>query len=93
MLTFVIFESLVDRNSLSCRKSDISDGTFPFPLFYETSDKFANFIMRNGLVASNIIEKYKVIKLAGEIVSLLHKSNNEIDLWEGENHIPVSLLK
>ena len=49
--------------------------------------------MRNGLVASNIMVKYKVIKLAGEIVSLLHKSNNEIDLWEGENHIPVSLLK
>ena len=70
MPTFVIFESLVDRNSPAAESRDISDGTFPFPLFYETSDKFANFIMRNGLVASNIMEKYKVIKLAGEIVSL-----------------------
>ena len=93
MLTFVIFESLVDKNLLSRSISDFSDRTFPLPLFHETSDKFADFIMRNGLVASNIMEKYKVIKLAGEIVSLLHKSNNEIDLWEGENHIPVSLLK
>ena len=45
----------MDKNSLSRSNSDICDGTFPFSLFHETSDKFANFFMRNELGASNVI--------------------------------------
>ena len=62
----------MDKNSLSRSKSNIRDVTFPFPLFYGTSDQFVDFILRKELSASNIIEEYKVFRLAGEIVSLLH---------------------
>ena len=81
----------MNKKSLSWRESDISDGTFPFPLFYETSDNFTKFVMRNGLSTSNVKEKYKVIESASEIVSLLQKSNIGIDLWEDENQDLVSL--
>lgn len=88
----VFSKLLMDKKSLSCRESDISDGTFPFPFFHKTSDNFAEFNMRNGLTTSNVLEKYRVIELAREIVSLLHESNIGIDLYEDENQNPVSLL-
>ena len=52
----------MDNNSLNRSNSDISDGTFPLPLFHGTSDKFAKFIMRKGLSTSNVIEEYKNIR-------------------------------
>lgn len=82
----------MDKKSLSCRESDISDGTFLFPFFHEASDNFAKFVMRNGLSTSDVLEKYRVIELAIEIVSFLHESNIGIYLWENENQNPVSLL-
>ena len=59
----------MDKKPLSCRESDISDGTFPFPFFHETSDNFAEFDMRYWLSTSYISEKYRVIELAREIFS------------------------
>ena len=72
----------MDNNSLSRSYSDICDGTFPFSLFQETSDKFANFIMRNGFGASNVIGENKIMKSPGDIFSLLHATNVGIDLLE-----------
>ena len=46
------------------QRVDISDSTFSFTLFYETSDKFAEFIVRKGHGATNALKKYKIIKLA-----------------------------
>ena len=66
----------MNKFSLICRELDISDSTFSFTLFYETSDKFAEFFVRKEHGATNALKKYKIIKLARGIVSLLHESNN-----------------
>ena len=81
----------MDKNSLSHSNSEISDGTLPFSLFHETSDKFANFIMRNGLGALNVIGENKIMKIPGDIVSILRESDIGVDLWEDENQTPFSL--
>ena len=65
----------MDKNSLSRSNSDICDGIFPFSLSHETSDKSANFIMRNGFGTSNVIGEDKIMKLPENIVSLTHATN------------------
>lgn len=62
-------------------------------MFIGTSDQFADFILRKELIASNVIEEYKVFRLAGDIVSILYWFNIEIDLWEDKNYIPVKPLQ
>ena len=48
--------------------------------------------MLNELSLSDVSEKYWVIELAKEIVSLSRDSNIGTDLWEDENKNSVSLL-